>query len=350
MEHLTSTQIIEPGALGEGGIYQEALDGAAHEFFHVWNVKRLRPLELGPWDFTRPANTRGLWIAEGLTNYYGHLMLRRAGLWDDKKLFSVLAAAIAEIENNPGSKLTSAEESSLIAPFIDDAPHAQQTNLANTSVNYYPKGESLGLVLDLLIRHNSNGKLSLDDVMRAMYEEFYLKAPNATYYLRGRGYTSEDFARVTLRLTDLDADDFFKRYVRGVERPPYEEALNGAGLRLVRSSVAPVSIGVTGDEDDRVNFKIAVVRSDSPAATAGLQTGDVIVALGGTKLTPDNFFKALARFKPGDRVAVTISRDGRMATKELTFAAPQVFDYRIEEIPNASPRAKALRAAWLNGK
>jgi predicted metalloprotease with PDZ domain len=277
-------------------------------------------------------------------------MLRRAGLWDDKKLFSVLAAAIAEIENNPGSKLTSAEESSLIAPFIDDAPHAQQTNLANTSVNYYPKGESLGLVLDLLIRHNTNGKLSLDDVMRAMYEEFYLKAPKATYYLHGRGYTNEDFARVTLRITDLDADDFFKRYVRAVERPPYEEALNGVGLRLVRSSVAPVSIGVTGDEDDRVNFKIAVVRSDSPAATAGLQAGDVIVALGGTKLTPDNFFKVLARFKPGDRVTATISRDGRMATKELTLAAPQVFDYRIEEIPNAVPTAKALRAAWLNGK
>ncbi|HEX3086488.1 MAG TPA: PDZ domain-containing protein, partial [Pyrinomonadaceae bacterium] len=109
-------------------------------------------------------------------------------------------------------------------------------------------------------------------------------------------------------------------------------------------------IGVTGAEDDTANFKVAVVRSDSPAAAAGLQTGDVIVALGGTKLTPDNFFKVLARFKPGDRVAATISRDGRMATKELTLAAPQVFDYRIEEIPNASPRAKALRAAWLNGK
>jgi len=246
--------------------------------------------------------------------------------------------------------LTSAEESSLIASFIDDAPHAQQTNLANTSVNYYPKGESLGLVLDLLIRQNTNGKLSLDDVMRAMYDEFYLKSPKATYYLRGRGYTNEDFARVLLRLTDSDAHDFFRRYVRGVERPPYEEALNAVGLRLVRSSVAPVSLGVTGDEDDTVNFKIAAVRSDSPAANAGLQAGDVIVTLGGTKLTPDNFFKVLARFKPGDRVAATIARDGRMATKELTLSAPQVFDYRIEENPNASPAAKALRAAWLNGK
>jgi len=87
MEHLTSTQIIEPGALGEDGVYGSALDTVAHEFFHVWNVKRLRPVELGPWDFTRPANTRGLWIAEGLTNYYGHLMMRRAGIWDDTRFF-----------------------------------------------------------------------------------------------------------------------------------------------------------------------------------------------------------------------------------------------------------------------
>src|SRR5436189_4209760 len=137
MEHLTSTQIIEPGALKDPEMLDDLLVSIAHEFFHVWNVKRLRPLELGPWDFTRPANTRGLWIAEGLTNYYGHLMQRRAGLWDDKKLFSVLAGSIAEIENAPGSKLTSAEEYSLIAPFIDDAPHAQQTNLANTTLNDY---------------------------------------------------------------------------------------------------------------------------------------------------------------------------------------------------------------------
>src|SRR4029079_19019030 len=105
------------------------LDTVAHEFFHVWNVKRLRPIELGPWDFTRAASTRGLWIAEGITNYYGHLMQRRAGLWTDAQLFSELRNQIGEVENSPGSKLMSAEESSLSAPFIDDAPNAQQTNL-----------------------------------------------------------------------------------------------------------------------------------------------------------------------------------------------------------------------------
>ncbi|HYX28242.1 MAG TPA: PDZ domain-containing protein [Pyrinomonadaceae bacterium] len=347
MEHLNSTQIIEPGALADANMYEETLDAIAHEFFHVWNVKRLRPIELGPWDFTHPANTRGLWIAEGITNYYGHLMQRRAGIFDDKKFFSVLAGQIAEIENAPGSKFMSAEESSLEAPFLDDAPHAQQTNLANTSVSYYPKGETLGLVLDLLIRENTHGKASLDDVMRAMYDEFYLQSPTATYYLRGRGYTNDDFASVVSKVAGFDMSGFFKRYVRGVERPPYEQALSVVGLRLLRTGVAPVGIGVTGDEDEPANFKIAAIRSDSPAAAAGLQVGDIIFSLGGVKLTPDNFFKVLGRYKPGDRVSLSIGRDGRVMNKELTLEAPQVFDYRIEADPKATPEAKALRAAWL---
>jgi len=236
MEHLTSTQIIMPGSLADSGMAEEALDAIAHEFFHVWNVKRLRPIELGPWDFTRPANTRGLWIAEGITNYYGHLMQRRAGLWNDAKLWTTLTQQISEVENAPGSRLMSAEESSLSAPFIDDAPHAQQTNLANTSISYYPKGEVLGLVLDLLIRGKTNGKASLDEVMRRMYDEFYLESPNASYYLRGRGYRSEDFERMVSQVAGANMSDFFKRYVRGVESPPYDEAFAQVGLRFVRES------------------------------------------------------------------------------------------------------------------
>ena len=350
MEHLTSTQIILPGALGDSDEPEEALGTAAHEFFHVWNVKRLRPIELGPWDFTRPANTRALWIAEGITNYYGHLMQRRAGLWNDLRFFKALTDQISEVDNSPGSKLMSAEQSSLSAPFIDDAPHAQETNLENTSISYYPKGEIIGVVLDLLIRGKTGGKASLDDVMRRMYDEFYLKSPNATYYLRGRGYTTEDFARVVSEVAGEDMSDFFTRYVRGVETPPYEEAFAQVGLRFVREPRGPVTVGITADESEKTNFKVASVRPNSPAAAAGLEDGDVITLFGGTRLTPGNLLKTVSRYKPGDRVPVVGQRDGKTMRLTITMGPPQLFNYRIEENQTASAEAKAMRAAWLSGK
>ena len=350
MEHLTSTQVIEPGSLGDSGMYEETLDAVAHEFFHVWNVKRLRPIELGPWDFTRPANTRGLWIAEGITNYYGHLMQRRAGLWDGAKLLSTLSEQIGEVENSPGSRLMSVEEASLSAPFIDDAVHAQQTNLANSSISYYPKGEVLGLVLDLLIRGKTGGRASLDDVMRRMYEEFYLKSPNATYYLRGRGYKNEDFERVTSVVAGSDMSDFFQHYVRGVESPPYGEALAQVGLRFVREARQPVAAGISADESDAAKFKIARVFPDSPATDAGLEVGDTILFFGGLKITPTNFVKLLGRYKPGDRVALIVQRGARNIQTTITLAEPQGWNYRIEEMPNVSPEVEALRAAWLQGR
>jgi predicted metalloprotease with PDZ domain len=350
MEHLTSTQIIMPGALADAGMSEETLDAIAHEFFHVWNVKRLRPVELGPWDFTRPANTRGLWIAEGITNYYGHLMQRRAGLWNDAKLWTTLTQQITEVENSPGSRLMSAEESSLSAPFIDDTPHAQQTNLANTSISYYPKGEVLGLVLDLMIRGKTNGKASLDEVMRRMYEEFYLKSSNATYYLRGRGYRAEDFEHMVSEVAGADMSDFFKRYVRGVESPPYEEAFAQVGLRFLRESRQPVSVGISADERDPNNFKVARVGSGSPASDAGLEIGDIINTFGGMKLTPGNLLKVLSRYKPGERVALNVQRGRRAIQMTIVLGPPQVLNYRIEEIADAPTEAKVLRAAWLNGK
>ena len=350
MEHLTSTQIIQSGMLADASTFADTLDTIAHEFFHVWNVKRLRPIELGPWDFTRPANTRGLWIAEGITNYYGHLMQRRAGIWNDKRLYDALAGQISEVDNAPGSRLMSAEESSLSAPFIDDAPHAQETNLQNTSISYYPKGEILGVVLDLLLRGRTQGKASLDEVMRRMYDEFYLKSPNATYYLRGRGYRNEDFERVVSEVAGADMSDFFKRHVRGVETPPYEEAFAQVGLRFIREARSPVTVGIGGDESEKTNFKIATVRLNSPAADAGIQEGDVITLFGGVRLNPGNLQRTVGRYKPGDQVPIVLLRGGKIMRMTLTMGPPLLFNFRIEEMPNASPEAKARRAAWLSGR
>jgi predicted metalloprotease with PDZ domain len=350
MEHLTSTQIIEPGALDEDGVYGSTLDTVAHEFFHVWNVKRLRPLELGPWDFTRPLNTRALWVAEGLTNYYGHLMRRRAGLWDDTTFLRRESQTITQIENAPGTKLMSAEASSLSAPFIDGAPHEQKTNLHNTSISYYPKGELIGMVLDLIIRGKTNGRASLDDVMRRMYDEFYLKSPNATYYLRGRGYTTEDFERVASEVAGFDLGEFFRRYVRGVETLPYDEAFANLGLRLIREQARqPYNAGISVDWGTKDELTIGAVRAGSPAEDAGLQEGDEILSIGKKKVSRENFLVSLARFKPGERVPVSVKRDRRTIQATLVLGAPDRFEYRIEELSAAMPQQQALRAAWLKG-
>ena len=347
MEHLTSTQIIEPGALGETGVYDDTLGTVAHEFFHVWNVKRLRPLELGPWDFTRPANTRGLWVAEGFTNYYGHLMMRRAGIWNDASFILRQSQTIDRIENAPGNHLMSAEESSLSAPFLDDAPHAQVTNLQNTSISYYPKGELIGMVLDLIIRGRTKGKSSLDDVMRTMYEEFYLKSSNNSYYLRGRGYTTDDVQRIASKISGYDLSDFFKRYVRNTEVLPYDEALGYVGLQLTRTQNRnPYSGGVSLDNEDS-ETRIVNVRNNTPAEDAGLQVGDEILDLAGKKVTRNTWLATLARYKSGDALPITVKRDRNIIKTKLILGEPDRFDYKIEFKPNATEEQKALRAAWL---
>ncbi|MGB7922320.1 MAG: PDZ domain-containing protein [Pyrinomonadaceae bacterium] len=350
MEHLTSTQIIEPGALGDTGTYESALDTVAHEFFHVWNVKRLRPAEFGPWDFTRPANTRSLWIAEGITNYYGHMMMRRAGIWTEARLLERLSEQINNIENAQGSRLMSAEESSLSAPFLDGSAHEQRTNLTNTSISYYTKGEVLGLVLDLLIRGKTRGRASLDDVMRRMYEEFYVKSPNASYYLRGRGYTGEDFERAASEVAGTDLHDFFERYVRDVETPPYDEALAAVGLRLVRELARePYTAGITLDFQEPQSAKIWNVRNGSAAEDGGLKQGDVIVSLGGENVTHVTWLSALNRHKQGSRIAVTVRRDRQTIQTTITLGEPDRHRYRLEELKDASPQTRALRNAWLKG-
>ncbi|MFN2512768.1 MAG: M61 family metallopeptidase [Pyrinomonadaceae bacterium] len=349
MEHLNSTQIIQPGALAEPGVYESTLGTVAHEFFHVWNVKRLRPIEFGPWDFTRPANTRSLWIAEGLTNYYGHLMMKRAGIWDEARFLRRESETINNIENAPGSRLMSAEESSLTAPFIDRAAHIQATNLANTSISYYPKGELLGLSLDLLIRGRTNGRKSLDDVMRRMYDEFYLNSPNATYYLRGRGYRAEEFQRIVSEVAGIDFSDFFARYVRSVERPPYDEALNYVGLRLIQQRTSEHYGGITVNAWTDQAAIVASVINGSAAEDAGLQPGDEIITINGKRVTSKDWLGTLNRHKRGDRVPISLKRDRRTLQTTLVIGAMDRFEYRIEEMKDATVAQKTLRSAWLKG-
>jgi predicted metalloprotease with PDZ domain len=348
MEHLNSTQIVETGPLAEREMFWGAVATASHEFFHVWNVKRLRPAGLGPWDFTRPVATRGLWIAEGFTNYYGKLHLRRAGLLEEGELYESYAATITNVENRADAGLMSAEESSLVASFLDRATHEQRTNLENIAVSYYPKGETLGLALDLLIRGRTRGRSSLDEVMRRAYRKFYLESPNDSYYLRGRAYTLEEFFAHVNEVTGLDFNFFLDQHVRQTSPPPYEEAFASVGLRLVKGAErGSDAAGLVFDERDTRHALVVAVRPGSPAERAGLRAGDVLVAVGQRDVNAKNWRDRLDALKPDAPAPLTYRRAGLNVTALLALTARTT--YRIEPDDRATPEARALREAWLAG-
>ncbi|HEX8746711.1 MAG TPA: PDZ domain-containing protein, partial [Pyrinomonadaceae bacterium] len=279
------------------------------------------------------------------------MMLHRAGLWTEEQMLNRVGEVIGGIENAPGSRLMSPEESSLVAPLIDGSVSSQRVDLQNTAISYYQKGETIGIVLDLLIRGRTRGAKSLDDVMRAMYRRFYLESPNATYYLRGRGYTGEDFERVATEVAGFDLHDFFERHVRRAETPPYDEALAFAGLRLVRTTaLEPFNAGISVSWGETEAATIGSVRHNSPAEEAGLSQGDVLLSIGTEKVTRNNWREVLGRFKQGQRVPVTVKRDRRTIQTGITLGAPDRFQYRVEERGDATAQMRALRAAWLRGK
>jgi len=204
-------------------------------------------------------------------------------------------------------------------------------------------------VMDLLLRGRTKGKTSLDDVMREMYQEFYLNSPNSSYYLRGRGYKTEDLERVVARRSGVDFSDFFKRHIRDVEMLPYDEAFAYVGLRLVKTQAKePFDAGLSIQFEDPRRAVIENVRNNSAAEDAGLQSGDQIVSLGGKEVTKDAWLKTLARFKTGDSVPVTVKRDRRTIKANIVLGQPERFDYAIEEKKDVSVEQKTLRAKWLS--
>jgi predicted metalloprotease with PDZ domain len=169
--------------------------------------------------------------------------------------------------------MMSAEDASLFAPFMDAEVYHQENNFANTTVSYYTKGELIGLILDITIRERSGGRRSLDDVFKQMYDEFYVKAPNATYYLRGRGYTQEDFVRVLSSVAGTSMSDFYDRYIRGVETLPYDDVLAGVGLRLVRTPRGNSSSGISRNPRRRaMNGSSAGGLTATPLARRSINT------------------------------------------------------------------------------
>jgi len=242
MEHLYSTQIQSRRFWTDTATLLPGISSAAHEYFHVWNVKRVRPAALGPFDYTSEQYEPSLWVAEGWTQYYGEVGLHRAGIEDSAAFYRHLAALVQDNLTAPGRTQTSARMASFNAPFWDGAPQAQPTNLRNTFFDYYTKGAGIALYLDLFIRNRTGNAKSLDDAFTNLKARSW-GAPKASYYLQGRGYTEDDVERAVSDAAGMDMHDWFDKHVGGTEDMDYDTALGWAGLTLVRADSGSWRIG-----------------------------------------------------------------------------------------------------------
>ena len=346
MEHLNSTQIILRGD-PSGSALDGAFEDAAHEFFHVWNVKRLRPAALGPFDYTREDYTRSLWVAEGITTYYSYVHLLRSGLWDRQKFLQRLATEIRQLRDEPGRKLMSAESSSFNAWFFDRSPQMQETNFANSTISYYNKGALLGMLLDLEIRSRTGGAKSLDDVMRYLYRRFY-QAPAATYYLPGRGYEEKDVLDALNAVSGSDFSSFFTNYIRGTEPLPYDKtlALAGLALRVEAAPNAPPSLGIFTAQEDR-GVKILDVLPGGAADRGGLSRDDLLIAVDDLSLATESLTDRLSIYPAGQTVPFTVERHGIRERISVKLDPPRKEDYSIVDSPSATPDQIKLREDWL---
>ncbi|HKH92926.1 MAG TPA: hypothetical protein VKA54_14050 [Gemmatimonadaceae bacterium] len=233
MEHLYSTQIINSGSWADSLEVLPGLQTAAHEYFHVWNVKRVRPAALGPFDYAREQYQPSLWVAEGWTQYYGLSALGRAGIVEREAFYATMGQLMRDNLTAPGRKEVSARMASFHAPFWDGAAQPQPNNGSQTFFSYYTKGAGLALYLDLYLRSKSSNKRSLDDVFNALKRRTW-NAPSTSYYLQGRGYTERDVELAASEVAGEDLHAWFERHVGGTEDVDYEAVLARAGLRLVR--------------------------------------------------------------------------------------------------------------------
>lgn len=341
MEHRNSTILTNSKSLHEADFAQ--LGTLSHEFFHAWNVERLRPAELEPFDFERANPTPSLWFAEGFTSYYGPLAIRRAGESSVDEYLESLSGTLDHILNAPGRRYGSPQEMSLRAPFVDAAEAIDPTNFSNIFVSYYPYGAIIALGLDLTLRQRFDG-VTLDDYIRHLWR---------THGVPEKSYTPQDLQRALAEVTrdPQFAEEFFNRTIEGSALPDFDPLLAQAGLKLRLKNagsayLGPAELEVVGD----VVTLGANTAVGSPLYAAGLGRGDEILSLGRFRIdSKDDWNSALQRHAPGDEVDIRFIQRGQERRAKITFAEdPAVEIVRFETMDVVPTQAqKAFREAWL---
>ena len=337
MEHAYSTAIdvnadvlsTSPGALASV---------TSHEFFHLWNVKRIRPQALEPVDYTKENYTRALWFSEGCTSTAADIIQLRGGLLDEPQFERGIAAGITELERRPAHLTQSAEESSLDAWLEGNAYYRRPER----SISYYNKGELLGIMLDLAVREASHGRASLREVFQWM---------NQHYAKQGRFFPdSEGVREAAEAVSHAGLKEFFARYVSGTEEIPWNDFCRFVGLRLIEDKNTIADAGFVASRNFDGPMTVAAVTPGGEADRAGLRTGDTILEINGKSVGQESS-EEMAGLAPGDAIAVKV-RQRRGGEHELKWkvGSRDEVNYELKDIENVTPEQRAHRSAWLKGE
>jgi len=360
LEHKNSTVLMASRwSTRTRAAYRGWLGLVSHEFFHTWNVKRLRPVELGPFDYESEVLTKSLWLAEGVTSYYDNLLVRRAGL-----------CTVAEyLEGNPPGAVSESGDAKNDIEDLQETPgrlvqpletssfdswikfYRRDENTLNTAISYYTKGAVAGFLIDAKVRQATDGAKSLDDAMRLAY----------TRYSGDKGYTPTEFRATVSEVAGTDLAAFFVRLLESTEELDYTEALAWYGLRFKpidaddkakdkdtgKEKKPPKAwLGLTTSATNG-RLSVTVVKRETPGIAAGFNVGDEILAIGDERVTPELWSRRMDQYRPNEKVSILIARRGRLQRLEATFGVEPTSKFKLEIDPQATEAQKAHRKAWL---
>ena len=339
LEHLNSTTIqADRWIFSDDNRYERFLSTVAHEYFHTWNVKRIRPVALGPFDYDKENYTDDLWISEGITSYYDNLLLLRAGIVDVEGYFKLVGRDIRSVETAPGRLIQSAVESSFDT-WIKNYRRNEESH--NVMISYYSKGAVTGLMLDLAINASTNGRKSLDQVFQELNRR-YENDPSA-------GFTSKEFRTICENVAGQTLDDVW-RYADTTDEVDYNSGLETVGCILERKygegvtdSTSFYGFEVRGER----NPIVSRVYAGTPAYTGGLNVNDEIVAVNGTRVATKTLTDRLKDISIGDKAELLTSREGLMQTVEMTASGPPHDSFVIKKTESPSMDQKQLFEGWL---
>lgn len=334
LEHANSAVLGVDRWTYDGPNYLNFLNLVAHEYFHLWNVKRIRPMALGPFNYDQEVYTRLLWVMEGFTSYYDEIFMRRAGYYSQEEMLKKIQSAINYVEGSVGSRVQPVAHASFDAWIKAYRPNE---NSANTTMTYYSRGMVLAAVLDAWIIKTSNGTQGLDAVMKYLYETFYLGKKN-------RGFTDEEFKAVLEKFTGSDLTDFFKQYIDGTQVIPYTTYFLPLGIEVSDvGSVKPLFGATVADEDGRLVVKN--IRSNSSAEDAGLSVNDEILACMEYRVNKDLFDGMVNSVEVGDQFELLIAREGILKTIIVKITGQKKSSFIFT--PKHSEESLPLYNYWL---